>query len=153
DVDLRACLDQGPPTSFVMVAGAGSGKTTSLVKALAHLAQTRSKDLQTRGQKIACITYTDVAVKEISGDVGHDILFHVSTIHSFLWSVVRPSQLDIREWVRGRLEEKISEAQVRLANPRTRPQTRPNLERDIQRYVHQRETVGGLTRFTSGTGS
>lgn len=37
DVELRACLDQRPQTSFVMVAGAGSGKTTSLVKGLAHL--------------------------------------------------------------------------------------------------------------------
>jgi len=37
DRALRQCLDQQPLTSFVMVAGAGSGKTTSLVKALAHL--------------------------------------------------------------------------------------------------------------------
>jgi ATP-dependent DNA helicase UvrD/PcrA len=65
DNELRACLDQRLQTSFVMVAGAGSGKTTSLVKALAHLAQTRSKDLRTRGQRIACISYTEVAVNEI----------------------------------------------------------------------------------------
>ena len=41
DNELRDCLDQKPLTSFVMVAGAGSGKTTSLVKALAHLSATR----------------------------------------------------------------------------------------------------------------
>lgn len=153
DIELRNCLDQRPQTSFVMVAGAGSGKTTSLVKALAHLAQTRSKDLRTRGQRIACITYTEVAVNEIWGDVGNDSLFHVSTIHSFLWSVVRPFQLDIRAWVLARIDEKIEEAQTRLANPRTRAQTRPGLERDIERYRRQRETVGSLTRFTYGTGS
>ncbi|WP_458366937.1 UvrD-helicase domain-containing protein [Burkholderia pseudomallei] len=62
-----------------MVAGAGSGKTTSLVKALTHLAQTRRRELKMRGQRIACITYTEVATKEISGDVGDDGLFHVST--------------------------------------------------------------------------
>src|SRR3546814_15969592 len=72
DIELRACLDQRPQTCFVMIAGAGSGKTTSLVKALAHLAQTRSTELRTRGQKIACITYTEVAVKEIWGDVGNE---------------------------------------------------------------------------------
>lgn len=33
DIDVRACLDSSPPRSFVMVAGAGSGKTTSLIKA------------------------------------------------------------------------------------------------------------------------
>jgi DNA helicase-2/ATP-dependent DNA helicase PcrA len=153
DIDLRACLDERPQTSFVMVAGAGSGKTTSLVKALAHLEQTRNKDLRTRGQRIACVTYTEVAVKEIWGDVGNDSLFHVSTIHSFLWSVIRPFQLDIRDWVLARIDEKIGEAQARLANPRTRPQTRAGLESDIERYRRQHDTVGGLTRFTYGTGS
>lgn len=153
DIELRACLDQRPQTCFVMVAGAGAGKTTSLVKALAHLAQTRSTELRTRGQQIACITYTEVAVKEIWGDVGNDSLFHVSTIHSFLWSVVRPFQLDIRDWVLARIDEKIGVAQARLANPRTRAQTRPGLERDIEHYGRQREIVGDLTRFTYGTGS
>lgn len=153
DIELRTFLDQRPQTSFVMVAGAGSGKTTSLVKALAHLAKTRGTELRRRSQQIACITYTEVAVKEIWGDVGNDSLFHVSTIHSFLWSVVRPFQLDIRAWVLSRIDEKIEEARARLANPRTRPQTRPGLERDVERYDRQRMTVEGLTRFTYGTGS
>jgi hypothetical protein len=34
DLDLRACLDERPQRSFVMVAGAGSGKTTSLIQRL-----------------------------------------------------------------------------------------------------------------------
>ncbi len=75
-----------------MVADAGSGKTTSLVKALTHLGQTRRAELKARGQRVACITYTEVAVKEIWGDVGNDPLFHVSTIHSFLWTVVPGSR-------------------------------------------------------------
>jgi DNA helicase II / ATP-dependent DNA helicase PcrA len=153
DIELRACLDQRPQTSFVMVAGAGSGKTTSLVKALSHLRHTRKKDLLTRGQRIACITYTEVAVNEIWGDVGSDSLFRVSTIHSFLWSVARPFQLDIRDWVLARIDEKVNEAQARLANPRTRPQTRLGLVSDIERYRHQRESAVALPRFTYGTGS
>ncbi|WP_418066779.1 UvrD-helicase domain-containing protein [Sphingomonas endolithica] len=92
DIDVRACLDRKSPRSFVMVAGAGSGKTTSLIKALAHLGETRGADLRRAGQKIACITYTEVAVAEVSGDVGVSPLFHVSTIHSFLWSVIPPVQ-------------------------------------------------------------
>ena len=109
--------------------------------------------MRLRGQKIACITYTEVAVREIWGDVGDDGLFHVSTIHSFLWSVIRTFQLDIRAWVLGRIDEKIEGASTRLANPRTRAQTRPGLERDIDRYQTQREAVHGLTRFTYGAGS
>ena len=84
-----------------MIAGAGSGKTTSLVKALAHLSRARAPALRRRGQKIACITYTEVAVGEIWSDVGNDALFHVSTIHSFLWTVVHPFQgrsLPVGRW-------------------------------------------------------
>jgi DNA helicase-2/ATP-dependent DNA helicase PcrA len=58
-------LDQKPIHSFVMTAGAGSGKTTSLVKALAHLAATKGPQFRQRGQRVACITYTEVAVGEI----------------------------------------------------------------------------------------
>jgi DNA helicase-2/ATP-dependent DNA helicase PcrA len=153
DHELRQCLAQQPVTSFVMVAGAGSGKTTSLVKALAHLSANRGAELRRRGQHIACITYTDVAVREIWGDVGNDSLFHVSTIHSFLWTVVSPFQQDLRRWVAGRIEEKVAEAQVRLDNPRTRPATRETLGRDIERYQRQQEALAGVPRFKYGTGS
>ncbi|CAG4896965.1 hypothetical protein [Paraburkholderia saeva] len=50
DIDVRNCLAQVPPRSFVMVAGAGSGKTTSLIKALAHLGEARGKALRRAGQ-------------------------------------------------------------------------------------------------------
>lgn len=153
DIELRACLDERPLTSFVMVAGAGSGKTTSLVKALAHLAATRTPELRRRGQQVACITYTEVAVKEIWGDVGNDSLFHVSTIHSFLWTVIRPFQSDLKTWVLARIDEKAAEAQARLDNPRTQARTRPGLERDIERYGRQKLAAAILTRFTYGTGS
>ena len=153
DLQLRDCLDQPALTSFVMVAGAGSGKTTSLVKALDHLARTRGSDLRGCGQQIACITYTEIAVGEIWGDVGNAPLFHVSTIHSFLWTVVRPFQNDIREWVAGRIDEKIAEAREKIGRPRTQERTRQNLTRDIEQYQAQHKKLAFITRFTYGTGS
>jgi DNA helicase-2/ATP-dependent DNA helicase PcrA len=153
DRELRECLDQQPLTNFVMVAGAGSGKTTSLVKALAHLSTTRAAELRRRGQQIACITYTDIAVGEIWGDVGNDSLFHVSTIHSFLWTIVSPFQQDLKLWVEGRIEEKIAKAQERLDNPRTRANTRENLARDMERYQRQSQALADVSRFKYGTGS
>lgn len=153
DVDLRAALDQRPPTNFVMIAGAGSGKTTSLIKALAHLSRTRGKELRIRGQQIACITYTDIAVNEIRSDVGNDPLCHVSTIHSFLWSLIHPFQTDIRDWVLARIDEKTAKETERLANPRTRKTSLPGIEAALIRYRQQKEIVAGLERFTYGTGS
>lgn len=121
DLELRACLDDGQ--SFIMVAGAGSGKTTSLVKALAHIEQKFGGSLRKRGQRVACITYTTVAEQEIWNDVGHDTLFHVSTIHSFLWELVKPFQPDIRTWVAQRIQEKIDELKEKNAQPRTQQKT------------------------------
>ncbi|MDQ4626216.1 UvrD-helicase domain-containing protein [Janthinobacterium lividum] len=153
DLDLRACLDERPQRSFVMVAGAGSGKTTSLVKALDHLGRTRRKELKTHSQRIACITYTEVAVKEIWGDVGNDPLFHVSTIHSFLWAVVRPFQNDLKTWVISRIHEKIADAQEHHDKPKTRVATREALVRDIARYRNHLEAVESRTHFRYGAGS
>ena len=136
-----------------MVAGAGSGKTTSLVKALSHLSGTRAPDLRRRGQRVACITYTAVAVGEILSDVGNDALFHVSTIHSFLWTIVHPFQRDLRQWVAGRIEEKIAAAQAKLDNPRTRANTKERAAGDIERYRRQRDALGNVVQFKYQTGS
>lgn len=153
DLQLRTCLDQSPLRSFVMVAGAGSGKTTSLVKSLDHLARTKGAELRRHGQKIACITYTEIAVGEIWGDVGNSALFHVSTIHSFLWTVVRPFQNDIRDWVAGRIGEKIAEAQEKISRPRTREATRTKLALDIERYQEQRVSLANVKHFSYEMGS
>ncbi|WP_336718006.1 UvrD-helicase domain-containing protein [Asaia bogorensis] len=153
DLDVRACLDRKPPRSFVMVAGAGSGKTTSLIKALAHLGETRGPVLRRAGQKIACITYTEVAVAEISADVGVSPLFHVSTIHSFLWSIIRPFKTDIAAWVVARIEEKIAEKREHYERPRTQARTRDRLEREIAKLEEDIAAIGRVETFTYGTGS
>ncbi|MCW3848111.1 AAA family ATPase [Sphingomonas sp. LB-2] len=151
DLEVRDCL--GEARSFVMVAGAGSGKTTSLIKALAHLGETRGPALRRAGQQIACITFTEVAVAEISHDVGVSPLFHVSTIHSFLWSIIRPFQTDIAAWVVARIDEKIGERQERHARPGTRAATRVRLEQEIADLEVEREAIGHVENFTYETGS
>lgn len=153
DLDVRACLDQRPPRSFVMVAGAGSGKTTSLIKALAHLAATRGPALRCAGQRIACITYTEVAVEEITADVGRSPLFHISTIHSFLWSVIRSFHSDIAAWVISRINEKIADRQEHYDRPGTRAATKVRLEEEIAELQAELETVPRVDKFVYGTGS
>lgn len=138
---------------FVMVAGAGSGKTTSLVKALAQIERTQGASLRRNGQQVACITYTEVAVEEIRGDVGNDELFHVSTIHSFLWTVIKPFQNNLREWVKGRLQEKIGEEQEKIDKPRTREATKARAAENIERYHGQLAEIDRVKGFRYGTGS
>lgn len=153
DIELRECLDEQPARSFVMVAGAGAGKTTSLIKALQHLAVTRGSALRRAGQKIACVTYTEVAVHEIWGDVGNAPLFHVSTIHSFLWSVISQFQVDIRHWVADRIREKITVKQEHHDKPRTQQRTKDRLILEIGELEIEMACLDRVPQFTYGMGS
>jgi DNA helicase-2/ATP-dependent DNA helicase PcrA len=138
-----------------MIAGAGSGKTTSLIKGLTEVLSKHGERLQLRRQRVACITYTEVAVGEIWLDVGKNSLVHVSTIHSFLWSLIRTFQSDIQSWVINRIDEHLVELRETAANfgPRVQRRTREKNQRDIVRYEHQRAMINGVRSFTYGTGS
>lgn len=106
------CLEHNK--SFVVDAGAGSGKTYTLVEALTYLLKQRSKDYLSRGQQIVCITYTNVAVDEIKSRINSDPLVRVSTIHDFLWSVICDHQKELRERILEANKEK--EEAKRIAN-------------------------------------
>jgi len=155
DLVLRTCVNAIPPLSFVMVAGAGSGKTTSLVKGLVSVLDAHGAKLKLRRQRVACITYTEVAAGEIWTDVGSNPLVHVATLHSFLWSLIRSFQPDIQKWVARRIEEKLIDAQTVRANfgPRVQQRTREKNQRDIARYEIQHERITRVWSFTYGTGS
>lgn len=153
DIEIRERLDKDGIRHFIMIAGAGSGKTTSLIKALNYLQETRGDKMLGFGQKIACITYTDIAVEEISNDVGHNPLFHVSTIHSFLWSMIKPFQSDLHSWVKNRLLEKITISEEKIAKPRTRETTKEKERSNIKRYTNQLEDIKLIKNFTYNTGS
>lgn len=155
DVTLRDCLTGAERKSFILVAGAGSGKTTSLVKALASIVKKHGADLRRRRQRVACITYTEIAAREIWEDIGNDPLVHVSTIHSFLWMLVQSFQKDIRGWVERRIDEKLNELREAAARfgPRVQRRTREKNQRDIERYGRERDRIASVTTFVYGTGS
>lgn len=77
--------------SFRFNAGAGAGKTYALIETLKYV--TINKIIATRSsQKIACITYTNVAVNEIKKRLGNSEVVHVSTIHEMLWDIIKRAQ-------------------------------------------------------------
>ncbi len=155
DVELRNCLSAARKRCFVMVAGAGSGKTTSLIKALSSIIELHGPELLKRRQRVACITYTEIAAEEIWVDVGNHPLVHVSTIHSFMWMIIRPFQQDIRTWVAARIDEKLEELHTKAENfgPRVQQRTRDKNQRDIERYETERARIAEVKSFTYGTGS
>ncbi|MCB1470309.1 MAG: ATP-dependent helicase [Rhizobiaceae bacterium] len=155
DIELRECLSAAERRSFIMVAGAGSGKTTSLIKALSAIIDLHGEELKRRRQRVACITYTEIAAEEIWTDVGNNPIVHVSTIHSFMWMLVRPFQSDVRKWVAARIQEKIGELEEKIATygPRVQQRTKDKDQRDLARYQQSLERIDLVKSFTYGTGS
>ena len=100
DARVRACLDDH--RSFAMIAGAGAGKTTSLVDALRRVREQRGPALRRHGQRIACITFTKRAVEVIRARLAFDEIYLVSTLHGFLWDQIRYFSHDIRDAIRER---------------------------------------------------
>lgn len=88
-------IDSGTPLTdierhFRVMAGPGAGKTHWLVNHIKHVVA-RSKRLSP-ASRVACISYTNVAVNEIVTRLGSTATqVDASTIHSFLYrNVVRP---------------------------------------------------------------
>lgn len=101
--------------SFIINAGAGSGKTYSLVRALNYLISKKSKDLSQSSQRIACITFTNIAKEEIRKRTDSSPLILAETIHSFAWEMLKNFQSSIRSklmllenWQKKVIEEEIS---------------------------------------------
>lgn len=93
--EVYDCLERGK--SFLVEAGAGAGKTYTLVKALQFLIKRDQYKLPKHHQKIACITFTNVAKFEIEARTDRSHLIFCDTIHAFCWSLVSGFQRQIRD--------------------------------------------------------
>ena len=109
DEMIDNCLNINKPKSFFMFAGAGSGKTRSLVKALNSIKTKIGTTLLQSGRKVAVVTYTNAASEEIKQRAQYNPLFEISTIHSFSWSLISAYTNDIRDWLKAKLEKRIDE--------------------------------------------
>jgi len=141
DEEIKNCVKS--KKNFFMFAGAGSGKTSSLVNTLKFIAAEYGSILSLRQKHVAVITYTNAACDEICNRIGYNSLFAVSTIHSFLWELIKPYQRDIKTWVKRVLEVKISELQQKQAKARTK-----DYSGDIKKKQDRLMSLECITRFT-----
>src|SRR5690606_10821484 len=87
-IEIFQSIDEG--RNFLLSGGAGSGKTYSLVSVISQAIA------ENPTSKVACMTYTNAAVKEIEERVNHKNL-NVSTIHDFLWDNIKNIQKELKE--------------------------------------------------------
>jgi DNA helicase II / ATP-dependent DNA helicase PcrA len=123
---LQACLDQRH--SFIFEAGAGAGKTYSLIEALRYLIERDGIELIRNHQQVACVTYTNVATKEIVTRTDQHPAIYSSTIHSFCWTLIQSFQAFLRKEIPNiegwpeRLKESAQRAVDRMVEERVESQ-------------------------------
>ncbi|MBF0463439.1 MAG: ATP-dependent helicase [Magnetococcales bacterium] len=149
DVETRIIhfFDQDIPPSFFLFAGAGSGKTGTLVEVLKALRNKKGDQLRCYGKRIGVITYTNAACDEIKHRLGYDPLIAVSTIHSFVWSLIQDFHRDIKVWLHEELGRKIDELHEKQRRGRSGKESAKR-EKDIEFSMMRRDGLKGIRAFT-----
>ena len=147
DEEIKQCFSVDNPRNFFMFAGAGSGKTRSLINTLAFLDKTMGKNLSTHAKQIAVITYTNAACDEIIRRLQYNPLFLVSTIHSFLWELIKSHQVDIKAWVKKTITEDIAELEDKQRKGRDGKASNDRAA-DIKRKIERLAKIDIVRRFS-----
>lgn len=147
DETILACLDLDKPKSFFLYAGAGSGKTRSLVEAIRIVCREQGRRLSLAGQKIGVITYTNAACDEIKQRLEFDPRVEVSTIHAFAWSLIGGYDGDIRKWVAARMLQDIAELEAAQAKGRATSKAAVDRARSIESKRRRHAGLDAIQRF------
>ena len=154
--DLISDLQNG----FKNIAGPGAGKTYWLVQNVKNILE-NSQKIHSQA-KIACISYTNNAVKEFSEDLNiHSDIVEISTIHSFLYRTLvkpyfhviaeiinceidyesiithvphNPSSRKVIDWLRWLQESRIIQNSGVHSNPSSMQNTKDTLSRISWRF-------------------
>jgi len=94
-----SCIEKNK--NFLLEAGAGAGKTHSLISAVKYVLARRGDELVRRRQQIACITFTNVAKGEIEARTGRHDAVYSDTVHGFCWSLLKGFQPQLRKTLAG----------------------------------------------------
>ncbi len=147
DEVILSCLNLSNPRSFFLYAGAGSGKTRSLVEAVKAVCRDQGRRLSLGGHKIGVITYTKAARDEISQRLEFDERVEVSTIHAFAWSLIDGFNADIRRWLAAELLSEIAVLEKAQAKGRVGSKVGAERARSINSKLRRHAGLEAITHF------
>lgn len=148
DLQLKECVSNEKRKSFFLFAGAGSGKTYSLVKLLENIQNVWGNKLMREHRQVAVITYTNAATDEIMRRIDYNPLFHVSTIHSFVWDSIKTYQKDIKARYLQRLQANIDELQAKIdATKNKETKTYKANQEKINHLIERKEAKEKIDKF------
>lgn len=139
DETLEKCILSTPRKSFFLFAGAGSGKTYSLVLLLKKIHNSIGKDLLLQGKNVAVITFTNAATDEIINRLDYSPIFHISTIHSFVWDVIKYYQADIKRLYCFYIEEDLKALEKKLEE--TENKTTKTYLSNVEKFEYQKKRL------------
>ena len=139
DETLEKCILSTPRKSFFLFAGAGSGKTYSLVLLLKKIHNSIGKDLLLQGKNVAVITFTNAATDEIINRLDYSPIFHISTIHSFVWEVIKYYQSDIKRLYCSYIEEDLKALEKKIKE--TKNKTTKTYLSSVEKLEYQKERL------------
>jgi Superfamily I DNA and RNA helicases len=140
DETLEKCILSTPRKSFFLFAGAGSGKTHSLVLLLKKIRDSIGKDLLVRGKNVAVITFTNAATDEIVNRLDYSLVFHISTIHSFVWDAIKYYQADIKHLYCQYIQEDIQKLYEKQEKAKSK--TTKTYQSNAEKIGHLKENLG-----------
>jgi DNA helicase-2/ATP-dependent DNA helicase PcrA len=151
--DICGYITATPSRSFFLFAGAGAGKTRTLVEVLRRITgvvtheagDKYSNRLRSRGQTVRVITYTKNATDVVIGRLGENDLTSVSTIHAFCWELIQGFDEDIKEACLALKDEELTEAKQAAAKKKN-----GETATDLRKYAEiaaEANEIRSITRF------
>lgn len=147
DREIESCFSASSPNNFFVFAGAGSGKTRSLINTLNFLDKEQGEKLLMKGKQIAVITYTNAACDEISRRLQYKSIFSVSTIHSFLWELIKNYQVDIKTWIMESVQKEIEELKQKQTKT-SRGKTDEKRAETIKKKTERLAKIRSIQKFS-----
>lgn len=153
DQVISQCMNPSSPKSFFLYAGAGSGKTRSLVTALESFTDKYSNLFLKQGYQVAIITYTNTACDEITERVfqysrNSENLFHISTIHSFCWLLIQGFHSDIQSYLLENIPDEIDEISEKERKGRVGTKASIDRQRKIKSLQERLQWLSIPRKFT-----
>ncbi|MFD1559619.1 UvrD-helicase domain-containing protein [Paraburkholderia silviterrae] len=164
--EICGYLTDEPPRSYFLFAGAGSGKTRTLVEVLRRITGVvphekggqLARRLRMYGRSVRVVTYTKNAVAVINGRLGDNDLVEVSTIHAFCWGLISGFNDDIRAALvaikKAQLERETAEA---VAKPKgitpAKQRDLDEIKADIEAFEQTDMFIYHPDRETHGPGA
>lgn len=141
DEKLKKLVQPENKKSFFLFAGAGTGKTYTLVELLKEIESIYGKEFKIKGKHCAVITYTNAATDEIKRRINFSSIFSVSTIHSFIWTLIKPFQADIKKCLISFKQEKLSELKNKIDRTKKKNKTYAS---NVEKYDNLSDEIEDL---------